>query len=171
VFDPIIGEVEPPAARVGLGGLPLRRYQQRKRIRREESQNPFHESAERLELSADVHFDDAVRPARQGFGGAFQQPEQYNDGGFQPRGSERPRRRARRLQQEKGPQDNRQRLPGAAFGIEVNGAAVTGVVKVNKSGKVIKVKGLPATLGLTAGANRVRVIRDGLFSNILILTR
>jgi hypothetical protein len=56
--------------------------------------------------------------------------------------------------------------------IEVNGVVVAppATIKSSKGGHRLVIKGDPATLGLVAGQNSIRVLANGLRSNILKLT-
>jgi hypothetical protein len=55
---------------------------------------------------------------------------------------------------------------------EVNGVLVPAsvVLKPNRAGTRLKVKAEAGELGLVSGPNRVRLLKDGLRSNIFVLT-
>ncbi|HTG18190.1 MAG TPA: hypothetical protein VK747_23295, partial [Blastocatellia bacterium] len=56
--------------------------------------------------------------------------------------------------------------------VEINGQVLPESVgiKANSTGKKLTIEGSTTTLNLRAGPNRVRVINDGLRSNLMVLT-
>jgi hypothetical protein len=54
--------------------------------------------------------------------------------------------------------------------IEINGVIVTPPLSAKLKGAKIKLAGTAAQLGLRAGANRVRLLTSGVYSNLFVLT-
>jgi len=58
---------------------------------------------------------------------------------------------------------------GGTLAIEVNGTQVATPLRLNRKGIVLKTKGTKTILGLVPGPNRIRVLSNGLHSNIFLL--
>jgi hypothetical protein len=53
--------------------------------------------------------------------------------------------------------------------LEVNGLVVAPPLAIEKSGKKLTVRGQAAELNLRAGSNRIRVLSNGLSSNLVVI--